>query len=380
MAWNEPGKSGKDRDPWGNKGNQGPPDLDEALRNIGNRLGGIFGQGGGSGGSSLSTIGIIVFLVLAGLVWAISGYYTIREAEKGVVLRFGQFHELVDPGLHWRPTFIDDYFAVDVNNVNSMPTSGFMLTEDENLIRVEMEVQYRVSDPYDFLFNVTNPIDSLRQSMDAALRHVVGHSTMDNVLSVGREEVRQATREELDRVTVQYDLGIEVVGVNFLPARPPEQVKDAFDDAVAAQEDEQRFINEARAYSLELEPKARGRAKRMLEEAEAYKDQSILKAQGEVARFNQLLPQYMAAPDVTRQRLYLETMERVYGRTSKILVDVEGNNSMFYLPLDKIMQQQQETGYRPTSRESNSVVSTASSNEQSRINRSTRSSGRQGRD
>lgn len=376
MAWNEPGKSGKDRDPWGNKGNQGPPDLDEALRNISNRLGGIFGGGGGS----FSSIGITLLLLLAIVVWVISGFYTIREAEKGVVLRFGQFYELVDPGLHWRPAFVDDYYAVDVNNVNSMPTSGFMLTEDENLIRVEMEVQYRVSDPYDFLFNVTNPIDSLRQSMDAALRHVVGHTTMDNVLSVGRETVRAATREELERVLIPYNTGLEVVGVNFLPARPPEQVKDAFDDAVAAQEDEQRFINEARAYALELEPKARGRAKRMLEEAEAYKDQSILKAQGEVARFNQLLPQYIAAPEVTRQRLYLEAMERVYSRTSKILVDVEGNNSMFYLPLDKLMQQHQDSGYRPSSRDTKSVIPSSSGNDPSRINRSSRSSSRQGRD
>ena len=336
MAWNEPGNNGKDRDPWGNNGkNQGPPDLDEMLRKVSRRFGGLFG--GGKSGGDVGRFGISIALVVAVVVWVVSGFYTIREAERGAVLRFGKFSHIVEPGLRWKPTFIDQVIPVDVESVRSLPASGFMLTQDENVVRVEMDVQYRVVNPEQYLFSVTNADESLGQATDSALRYVVGHTRMDDVLTTGREKVRQETWQVIDGIIEPYQMGLQIVDVNFLPARPPEEVKDAFDDAISAQEDEQRFIREAEAYAREVEPKARGSVKRLEQEAEAYKSQIVLKAQGEVARFNELLPQYQAAPELTRERIYLETMEELYQQANKVVVDMPaGNNSMIYLPLDKL--------------------------------------------
>lgn len=215
-----------------------------------------------------------------------------------------------------------------------------MLTKDENVVRVEMQIQYRVVNARNYVFSVTNADDSLSQSLDSALRYVVGHAKMDDVLTSGREVVRQEVWQELEKIIEPYNLGLIVVDVNFKDARPPEEVKDAFDDAISAQEDEVRYLREAEAYARGIEPRARGRVKRMEQEALAYKEQIVLDAEGEVARFNKLLPEYQAAPEVTRQRLYLTTMEKVYANTSKVMVDVEGGSNMMYLPLDKIMQQQ----------------------------------------
>ena len=349
MAWNQPGNGGdKNRDPWKNQGgkDQGPPDLDEALKNLLGKLG--MGGKGGKGGSGQSSgsaptklIGLVAVLAL--VVWFIAGFYTVNEAERGVVLRFGAYHTEVTSGLHWRPVFIDEVSNVDVNNVQSQQTSGFMLTEDENVVRVELGVQYRVVNARAYLYNVEAPDSSLAQITDSALRYVIGHNTMDNVLTVGREQVRQQTWEIIDRLVERYDLGINVIDVNFLPARPPEEVRDAFDDAIAAQEDEERFIREADAYAREREPQARGRVRRMQQEAQAYQEQVILRAQGEVARFNALLPQYRANPESTRQRLYLETLEEIYRNNAKVFVDVDGGNNMLYLPLDQIMQNRQRS-------------------------------------
>ena len=340
MAWNEPG--GNNNDPWKNRGgrDQGPPDLDELFKNILNKFSNF---GGGKGGSSDGKgfkvgLGLIVGLLL--VIWSISGFYTIREAERGVVLRFGEFSHFVDPGLRWKPTFVDSVLPINVQTVRSMSSSGSMLTEDENVVRVEMEVQYRILEPYKYSFSVTSPEESLSQALDSAIRYVVGHSKMDSILTGGREEARQNVRDELQNIIDPYDMGISIVDMNFKDARPPEEVKAAFDDAIAAQEDEQRFINEAEAYSREIEPRARGQVKRMNEEAQAYKQQSILQAQGEIARFEELLPQYQAAPEVTRSRLYIETLESVYANTSKIMVDTEGSGNMLYLPLDKILERQ----------------------------------------
>ena len=341
MAWNEPGKD--DKDPWKNKSgkNQGPPDLDDLLKDLGNKVGGIFGGKPSSGGSgkSFSSIGIGLALIVAILVYAFSGFYTIKEAEQGIRLRFGQYAGTVEPGLRWKWTFIDRIIPVDIQTTRNLPSSGFMLTQDENVVRVEMQIQYRVVDPRNYVFSVTNADDSLSQSLDSALRYVVGHAKMDDILTSGREAVRQAVWTELDKIIEPYHLGIIIVDVNFKDARPPEEVKDAFDDAIAAQEDEIRFLREAEAYARGIEPRARGRVKRMEQEALAYKAQTVLDAQGEVARFNKLLPEYQAAPEVTRQRLYISTMEKVYSNTSKVMVDVEGGNNMMYLPLDKIIQQ-----------------------------------------
>lgn len=343
MAWNEPGNN--NNDPWKNRGgkDQGPPDLDELFKDLGNRFNGLFGgkgSGNKQGGSNKGGFGIGLIVIVAVIIWALSGFYTLREAESGVVLRFGQFHELKEPGLRFNPTLIDTVIPVDIQTVRTIPTAGFMLTQDENVVQVEMEVQYRVVDPQNYLFSVPDPTNSLRQATDSALRSVIGNSRMDDILTSGREIVRQNTRDELEAIIEPYNLGLAIVDVNFKNARPPEQVKDAFDDAIAAREDEVRYVNEAKAYASEVEPRARGQVNRMVQEATAYKQGKILASQGQVSKFEQLLPQYKAAPEVTRQRLYLETMEQVFSSTSKVLVDTKSSGNMMYLPLDKIMKQQ----------------------------------------
>ena len=341
MAWNEPG--GNNNDPWKNRGgrDQGPPDLDDVFKN----LFGKFGKSGGNGGSgkSLGGIGAGILIGLIVVIWIISGFYTIREAERGVVLRFGENYQQGEPGLRWAPTFVDSVIPVDVQSIRDKSSSGSMLTEDENVVDVQMEMQYRVVDPFRWTFAVENPEMSLSQSLDSAIRYVVGHSTMDDVLTDGREVTRQRVWEELQAIIEPYNMGVSIIDMNFRDARPPEQVKDAFDDAIAAQEDEQRFIREAEAYAREIEPRARGQVNRMNEEAQAYKEQVTLEAQGEVARFEELLPQYERAPEVTRERIYLETMQQVLSATSKILVDSKSGNNMMYLPLDKIMERQQNS-------------------------------------
>jgi len=343
MAWNEPGNNNdkdKDRDPWKNTGkSQIPPEMDKLLKSVRERLTGTFG-GQSSGGST----GLIIFALLAVVIWIGSGFYTIEEAERGVVLRFGKYHETVDPGLRWKWTFVDKVIPVDVESVKSMPSSGFMLTQDENVVRVEMDVQYRIVNPREYLFSVTDADNSLREATDSALRYVVGHTSMDDLLTRGREKVRQNTWQALEEIVEPYRMGLAIVDVNFLPARPPEEVKDAFDDAISAQEDEQRFLREAEAYARETEPKARGQVKRLEEESLGYKEQVVLRATGEVARFNQLLPEYIAAPQLTRERLYLDTMEELYQKTNKVLIDVpKGNNNVIYLPLDKMNATQTNT-------------------------------------
>ncbi|MEI8625776.1 FtsH protease activity modulator HflK [Pseudoalteromonas sp. B28] len=344
MAWNEPGNNGNDKDPWNNKGgrDQGPPDLDEVFRKFSNKFSGLFGgkkSGNGSGGG-LGGAGISFILIIAVIVWALSGIYTVKEAERGVVLQFGKYDRIADPSLRWKMTFIETVIPVDIEAVRSLSASGFMLTEDENVVSVEFQVQYRVIDPYLYEFSVTNADSSLEEALDSALRYVVGHAKMDQVLTNGREVVRQNTWDELNKIIEPYNLGLIVTDVNFKDSRPPTEVKDAFDDAIAAQEDEERFIREAEAYAREIEPRARGQVTRMTQEAEGYQERITLEAQGEVARFEKLLPEYQAAKEVTRERLYIDAMEEVLGSSSKILVDVKGGNNMMYLPLDKIMDKQ----------------------------------------
>jgi membrane protease subunit HflK len=341
MAWNEPG--GNKNDPWKNRGGkeQGPPDIDDVLKN----LFGKFGKGGGGGdgassGPSLSGKSIGLVLVLAIIIYFLSGIYTVKEAERGVVLRFGEFHSLADPGLQWRLRFIDVVIPVNIQTIRSQASRGTMLTEDENVVGVEMEVQYRVINPQQWIFSVIDPERSISQAFDSAIRYVVGHSRMDDLLTAGKEVARQRVFEELQAILDPYAMGVDIIDLNFTNARPPDEVRDAFDDAIAAQEDEERFIREAEAYAREIEPRARAQVNRINEEAQAYKERSVLQAQGEVARFEELLPQYEAAPEVTRQRIYLETMEAVYSSVTKVMIDTEGSGNMMYLPLDKIMEKQ----------------------------------------
>lgn len=373
MAWNEPGNN--DKDPWKNKGgkNQGPPELDDLFKELGQKFGGIFGNkpSGTKSGNNFSGALIGLALAIAVVAYSISCFFTIKEAERGVKLRFGEYVGVVEPGLSWKWTFIERIIPIDVQTTRDFSSEGFMLTQDENVVSVEMQVQYRISDARNYIFSVTNPDDSLSQALDSAVRYVIGHTKMDDILTSGREEVRQRVWKELDKIIAPYDMGLLIVDVNFKDARPPEAVKDAFDDAIAAQEDEVRFLREAEAYARGIEPRARGRVKRLEEEANAYKEQTVLDAEGEVAKFKKLLPEYQAAPEVTRQRLYLATMEKVYSNTSKVMVDVDGGNNMMYLPLDKIMQQQQ-----PAQRVTPQVNSTINHNTQSTNSSPTSSTGR----
>ncbi|EDP58276.1 FtsH protease activity modulator HflK [Vibrio sp. AND4] len=368
MAWNEPGNNngnnGRDNDPWGNNNrggqrpggrDQGPPDLDEVFNKLSRKLGGKFGKKGG-GGSSIGggggAIGFGVIAVIAIAVWFFAGFYTIGEAERGVVLRLGKYDRIVDPGLNWRPRFIDEYEAVNVQAIRSLRASGLMLTKDENVVTVAMDVQYRVADPYKYLYRVTNADDSLRQATDSALRAVIGDSLMDSILTSGRQQIRQTTQETLNQIIDSYDMGIMIVDVNFQSARPPEQVKDAFDDAIAAREDEERFEREAEAYRNDILPKATGRAERLKKEAQGYTERVTNEALGQVAQFEKLLPEYQASPSVTRDRLYLDTMEEVYLSTSKVLIDSESSGNLLYLPIDKLVGQSGQTDTKRKSKSS----------------------------
>ncbi|HGF7371836.1 TPA: FtsH protease activity modulator HflK [Vibrio cholerae] len=369
MAWNEPGNNngnnGRDNDPWGNnnRGNnkggrdQGPPDLDEVFNKLSQKLGGKFGGKGGKG-PSFSGGGAIGFGVIAAIavaVWFFTGFYTIGEAERGVVLRLGKYDSIVDPGLNWRPRFIDEVTPVNVQAIRSLRSSGLMLTKDENVVTVSMDVQYRIADPYKYLYRVTNADDSLRQATDSALRAVVGDALMDSILTSGRQQIRQSTQQTLNQVIDSYDMGLMIVDVNFQSARPPEQVKDAFDDAIAAREDEERFIREAEAYKNEILPKATGRAERLKKEAQGYNERTINEALGQVAQFEKLLPEYQAAPKVTRDRLYLDSMEQVYSNTSKVLIDSESSGNLLYLPIDKLAGQDNKAGAQPRPNKSSSA-------------------------
>ncbi|MEZ9682381.1 FtsH protease activity modulator HflK [Vibrio splendidus] len=366
MAWNEPGNNnngdnnGRDNDPWGKNNNrggrdQGPPDLDEVFSKLSQKLGGKFGKKDGNGnGPSIGgggAIGFGVIAVIAIAIWFFAGFYTVGEAERAVVLRLGQFDRIEEPGLNWHPRFIDeikDEQLVNVQAIRSLRASGTMLTKDENVVTVEMGVQYRVSDPYKYLYRVTDADDSLRQATDSALRAVIGDSLMDSILTSGRQQIRQSTQETLNRIIDSYDMGILIVDVNFQSARPPEQVKDAFDDAIAAREDEERFEREAEAYRNDILPKATGRAERLKKEAVGYSERTVNGALGQVAQFEKLLPEYQAAPEVTRNRMYLDTMEKVYSSTSKVLIDSESSGNLLYLPIDKLgAQGGSQSGTRP---------------------------------
>lgn len=340
MAWNEPGGGrNNNQDPWGGRNDQGPPDLDEVVKKLQERFGGIFGGKGGGGGGQGGGGGalIIIALILAIAVWAVSGFYRVEQAQQAVVLRFGEFHEIKTAGLRWNPAVMDTVYKVDVNKVFSLPMRATMLTEDQNIVDVDLNVQYRINDPKLYFLHVNNPELALAHSVESALRHVVGGSLMDKVITDGREEIAIEVEARLQEYLERYQSGLLVDKVNIEDAHPPKEVKAAFDDVIKAKEDEVRVQNEAQAYANGIIPEARGKAKRMLQEADAYKAEVVERAKGEAKRFEQLLAEYKKAPEVTRQRLYLETMESVYGNTTKVMVDVEGGNNMMYLPLDRLV-------------------------------------------
>lgn len=347
MAWNEPG--GNKPDPWGggNRGSDGgPPDLDEVLRKLQQRFQGIFGGGspGGDPGkgsrSGVSIAGLGLVLILLVLVYAASGIRIINERDRGVVLRFGVYDRTMSPGFNWAPPIIDKVYPVNVSNVRLHRINGSsMLTGDLNIVEVDLSVQYSIASAEDFVLNVRSPESSLREATDSALRHVVGATEMHEVLTEGRSEVAFEVEARLQEYLDLYRTGIRVEKVNVEETTPPREVQSAFDDVNRAREDEERVKNEAQAYVNRVIPEARGRAQRMLEEAQGYREEVVSRAEGDAHRFEQLWTEYAKAPEVTRQRLYLDAVQEVMANSSKILVDVENGNNLLYLPLDKMMQQ-----------------------------------------
>lgn len=340
MAWNEPG--GNKQDPWGNRGDQGPPDLDEVIRKFQRKLGGVFGgKGGGQRGDSSSggSIGIGIILAIIAALWMATGFYKIEEAERGVILRFGQHVDTTQRGLHWHiPQPIEQVIKVNVTERHQFPVKATMLTQDENIVDIEATVQYQIIDELNYLFNVRFAEDTLVQATESALRQVVGRSKMDFVMTEGRDEVANRIKFVIQEIIDQYGLGISVIEVNMQSANPPQMVRDAFQDVTKAREDNVRLINEAEAYRNEVLPKARGQAARLREEADGFKQEVVARSEGEAKRFEQLLKEYNKAPQVTRERIYLDTVESVLTNSSKVMIDVEGGNNLLYLPLDKIIR------------------------------------------
>lgn len=351
MAWNEPGGNRNDNDPWGTGGgrrgnDQGPPDLDEALKKGLDKLnrmlggkGGNSGVGSSSGGSAggFGAILAIAAILVAGYV-IYQSFYTVDEQERAVVLRFGEYNRTEEPGLRFKVPLIDTVNKVRVTSIRTAESSGQMLTQDENLVTVDLQVQYRVGDARAYVLNVRDSNQALAFATDSALRHEVGSSSLDDVLTEGRAELAVRVEQRLQSFLRDYGTGLEIVRVNVESTQPPAPVQDAFREVQRAREDEQRLKEEAETYRNKIVPEARGQAQRMIEEANAYKQEVIERARGETARFNQLLAVYEQAPVVTRERMYIQALEQVLGNSSKILVDTESSGNMMYLPLDRLTQ------------------------------------------
>lgn len=371
MSWNEPG--GDKNDPWSGRGNSGPPDLDEAIRNLQEKLSKFFG--GGPGGNSpigqypkqslyLIGIGLLV------LLWLVSGFYIIDAGKNGVETRFGKYLATTQSGLNWHiPSPIEDVEIVNVDQQRfievgyrsggseqisgTVPREALMLTKDENIVDIRLAVQYKIKDAKDFLFNLAKPEETLKQVTESAQRGVIGSNDMDFVLTEGRSEIVTLIKKDIQETMDSYRSGIIVTSVNLQDAQPPDQVQNAFEDAIKAREDQQRLINEAQAYSNDVVPKARGAAARQIQEAEGYKEQVIAQAIGETSRFSKLYAEYSKAPEITRKRLYLEGIESVLSETSVVMIDTKGNNNMMYLPLDKVLQ------FRPSTKDTEPASSSS---------------------
>jgi membrane protease subunit HflK len=376
MAWNEPGGNGsKDpKDPWGN--DQGPPDLDEAFRKFKDKFAGKKGSGGnGSGGGNAPQMPafsgklIVLALAVVAVLYAASGFYTVDAQEQAVVLRFGKYHETRGAGLHFNPPLIDTVLKLNITKQRSQRFQETMLTEDENIVDISLSAQYTIIDSQSFLLRVRDPETSLKHAAESALRHVIGSAELHQVLTEGRKAISIDVQARLQRYLDLYQTGILVTTVNIEDAQPPAEVQAAFDDVIRAKEDEQRVKNEAETYRNGIVPEARGQASRQIEEASAYKEQVVAEADGEAQMFEKLLAEYEKAPEVTRQRLYIDAMQSVMSKTSKVMVDVDGGNLM-YLPLDKLMKQSgaQSSGGSSSSSfgESSRQPMTASRNSNSR--------------
>lgn len=342
MAWNE---SGNGKNPWDrDKRQDGPPDLDKLVRDLQKKLSGLFGSGGGKGGGSggdnsnsgASLAGVLILILIA---WAATGLYRVDEAERGVVQRFGAYVETTTSGLRWHlPWPIEAVDKVNVSQINPFKQTTSMLTQDENIVIVDMVVQYRNADPMKYLFDVVDPVSTLAEASESAIREVVGKNKLDFILGEGREPIAQQTRDVIQQAMEEYSTGIVVTQVNLQDVNFPGQVEAAVQDAIKAREDKERLAFEAETYANDIVPKARGAAVRQIQEAEAYRERVIADAQGESARFVALLREYEKAPEVTRERLYIEALEYVYGNSNKVLLDSEGSGNLLYLPVDQLMK------------------------------------------
>lgn len=356
MAWNDP--------QWGKKNNAGPPDLDELWKRLNQRINSMFGgkgggkDGGESGGGAMggrppaALAGLLIGLAV--LVWLASGFYIVDQGKKGVVQRFGKLTQTTEAGAQWRlPWPFESHQVVNVDGVRTIEVGyrgksknlqeSLMLTDDENIVDLQFAVQYNLKSAEDFLFinryeNIEDGDDVVRQAAETAMREVVGKSKMDFVLNIGRTEVAAQAKKLMQEILDRYRTGINVSQVTLQNVQAPEQVLAAFEDVQKANQDRDRLKNEAQAYSNDVVPRARGVAARLMQEAEGYRQKVIANAQGEAARFSQVLAEYQKAPVVTRQRLYLDTMEQVMMRSAKVVVDQKGGNNLLYLPLDKLQQ------------------------------------------
>ena len=357
---------------WGNRGNdnggdkrpnQGPPDLEEMWRDLNQRLSGMLGKRGNGGGNRGGDrppveinprflgggIGLLLAVVL--LVWLASGFYIVDASQRALVLQFGRYKESTESGLRWRlPYPIQSHEIVNISGVrtievgyrgserNKVLKEALMLTDDENIINIQFAVQYILKDPVDYIFNNRSADESVMQAAETAIREIVGKSRMDFVLYEGREQIAIKASNLMQEILDRYKTGILISKVTMQNAQPPEQVQAAFDDAVKAGQDRERQKNEGQAYANDVIPKARGTAARLAQEAEGYKQRLIATAEGDASRFRQINAEYAKAPEVTRNRMYLETMQQVYSNTSKVMVDAKGQGNLLYLPLDKLMQ------------------------------------------
>ena len=333
----------QDKDPWGGKNDA--PDFDDLLKKFSSVLGAkkatsSNGSGSGGGGNKLSSSRIFLYAFFAFLiVYASQCIYQLDASERAVILRLGKFHEEQSEGLNFRLAGIDDRYVENVSLTRRYTQTNSMLTKDENIVDVTVSAQYRIANLKDFVLNVKDPEGSLRNAIESALRHVVGDNTLDQTLTVGREDIAFDVQNRLQAYLDTYQTGLLVQQVNIEKTDPPQAVKDAFDDVVAAREDKERLQNEAERYALSIVPEARGQAQARIRQAEGYKLEVVANAEGEVARFTNLLEEYSKAPEVTRDRLYLDALQSVLSNSTKVMVDVEGGNNLLYLPLDKIMEE-----------------------------------------
>lgn len=340
MSWN-PSDQNKGKDPWGRpNAPQGPPDLHALLKQLKNKL---FGNAKKSNTPKNTSeikanaffAGIIGLAVL--ILWILSGIFIVAPAERGIITRFGKYVETVGPGPHWIPRFIESKYLVNVQNISNFAYEADMLTKDENIVSVAVVVQYRIQNAKDYLFNVVDPTVSLEQATASALRQAVGHNSLDDLLTTGRSKIREQVAEQLQQIIKSYGTGLMVTDITLQSVKPPAEVVSAFDDVIKAREDQKSYINKAETYANQVTANAKGQVSRFIKEAEAYQKQSVLNAQAAVVGFLALLPEYQRSPEVTRQRMYLATMESVLSSVNKVILDQKSGNPLLYLPLDKML-------------------------------------------